>query len=966
MSSDPEADTLVGRSSQQGETAAGAGGATSSRSSGLRQGVTLGRYVVLERLGAGGMGIVVAAFDPDLDRKVAIKILNGVDGGWNERRTARLQREAKSLARFVHPNVVSVFDVGSYEGSVFVAMEYVQGETLEHRMKRWRDDPPPWETVVSIFLQAGEGLAAAHRAGIVHRDFKPANAMVASDGRVVVLDFGLAHQPGESTSSDDGPSSLPASTSGDRLTRTGSMIGTPAYMSPEQMSLDAVGPASDQFSFCVALFQALYGQRPFSGDSLAKLVDSVLSGDIEAPPSTGGVPSRIHKAVVRGLSRKPEQRFDSMSELLDALREPVSPRRTWLWLGGGVLAVALGTVAVSQQVTSQCEGVDAGANERWNDSVAAKLGAQFEQVDGDFGRDVADLVTPKLNAYAERWTAGRRDACEATRVRDEASDAVLVSRVLCYERSLAALDGWLTIAQSADKTVVAGASMSITRLPNLKECESDRVDLRRADVLSDPKARAEMQRIEASLGRAETAAALGQMEGLEAMLLEAGAAADAIGAGPLASRALVQHALLLANTGQPPEAALKSARDAVLKAEVSGDDLALMAALRALVYVAGFHLDRLDDARAATDRLQAVVARNGDLPQHLRPLLVIRGKLARRANDDAAAIEAMKAAVELVEEYDLPFDKNDVEVLTTLATSYVRMGRYEEAEAAARRALALGQAELGMGHPTNALTQVAFARVESSRGNEESALAAYRRAAKIFQERYPTGNRNTIAMHNEIGRTLNALGRTDEALAEFKAGLGPMRAILGDDHVNVATFLTNIGVAQGRLGMYEKAIESHTESLRIKRKALGIESTSTFYGAMNLGSALKRAGHLERAAELFSEANGWRLEHEGPQDALRAEALLGLGEIAHERGELQRANEQLTRAHELLTSDVKSFVQAKVRFALAKLRWDLGEFDEARQLARAAIKDWKSGPASKQNGLSEAQAWLSNRSGTAE
>ncbi|MEM6293607.1 MAG: serine/threonine-protein kinase [Myxococcota bacterium] len=926
---------------------------------------------MLERLGAGGMGIVVAAYDPDLDRKVAIKILNGGDGGWNERRTARLQREAKALARLVHPNVVSVFDVGSYEGSVFVAMEYVDGTTLGQRMGRmgrWRDEPPPWRTIVSTFIQAGEGLAAAHDAGLVHRDFKPANAMVTTEGRVVVLDFGLANQADDNTSSEDGPPSVPSLTSGDRLTRTGAMIGTPAYMSPEQMSRRPVGPASDQFSFCVALFQALYGQRPFSGDSLAKLVDSVLTGEIEVPPSTGDVPARVHKAVLRGLSRKPEQRFESMTELLDALREPpASPRRTWLWLGGAaVLAAVASTVAVSQRMTSRCDGVETGAKERWNEDVAAELATRFEQVDGEFGRDVADVISPKLDEYVERWTAGRRDACEATHVRKEASDVVLLSRFLCYERSLAALDGWLTIALAADKAVITGAPLSIGRLPTLTKCESNTVNLRRAEVLSDPQARAEMQRIEASLDWAATAAALGQMNGLESSLIESGAAAEAIGASLLASRAKVQHALLLTNTGQAPEDALKIAKAGVLAAEASGDDLALMAALRGLIYVVGFHMDRLDEARAATDRLQAVVARNGDDPLYVRPLLVVRGKLDRAAGDDAAAIETLEAAVALTEEHDLPFDAQDIEVLSTLATCYVRKGRYDEAEAAARRALALGQAELGKEHTSNALSEVALARVESGRGNEESALAAYRRAAAIFRDRAPADNRNTIAMHNEIGRTLNALGRTDEALAEFEAGLEPMRRVLGADHVNVASFLSNIGIAQEKLGMYEKSIDSHEESLRIKRKALGVESKSTFYGAMNLGSALKRAGHLDQAAEVFTEANGWRLEHVGPEDPFRAEALFGLGEIAHERGDLGQANEHLTRAVALLNSDVKSFVQAKVRFALAKLRWDLGEFDEARALARAAIENWESGTKAQQGGLSEARAWLSNHSRTPE
>src|SRR5262245_37690244 len=208
------------------------------------------------------MGVVYAAYDPELDRRVALKLLHA--GGSVEARK-RLLREAQAMARLAHPNVIAVHDVGTWGDEVFVAMEFVEGPTLAERV---RDEEPGWREVLDLYLQAGEGLAAAHVAGIVHRDFKPQNALVGRDGRVRVLDFGLARGTGAlpPREAEEGPDSGAApGLLVTPLTRSGSRMGTPAYMSPEQFEGLPADELSDQFSFCVALYEALYGERPFGG-----------------------------------------------------------------------------------------------------------------------------------------------------------------------------------------------------------------------------------------------------------------------------------------------------------------------------------------------------------------------------------------------------------------------------------------------------------------------------------------------------------------------------------------------------------------------------------------------------------------------------------------------------------------------------------------------------------------------------
>ena len=301
----------------------------------LDTGARVGRYVVLSVVGRGGMGVVYAAYDPELDRKVALKLLRpGVgSSGRTLDHHARLLREAQALARVSHPNVVVVHDVGSVDDEVFVAMEFVEGESLD----RWRARGRSWREVLDVFIKAGRGLAAAHAAGLVHRDFKPTNVLVGDDGRVRVLDFGLARPAARLPSEAEAPigqvatgdlelsgdvSKLPtlASQRGDgSLTETGAMLGTPLYMAPELYDGKPADAASDQFAFCASLWEGLYGRRPFGAETLLGHVDAVRSGAIIDPPADSPVPSELHRILRRGLDPEPGRRFGGMHALLAEL-----------------------------------------------------------------------------------------------------------------------------------------------------------------------------------------------------------------------------------------------------------------------------------------------------------------------------------------------------------------------------------------------------------------------------------------------------------------------------------------------------------------------------------------------------------------------------------------------------------------------------------------------------------------------
>ena len=301
----------------------------------LEPGARLGRYVVERLLGSGGMGVLYAARDTTLDRRVAVKLMRPHFA--DETGRARLLREAQAMAQLSHPNVVNVFDLGEVDERVFVAMELVEGGTL----RDWLKTPRTPEAIRDAFLQAGEGLLAAHRAGLVHRDFKPENVLVGADGRARVTDFGLA-RPGEVS---DAPPRLLATGAVD-LTQTGAVLGTPAYMSPEQLSLQPADARSDQYSFCVALFEALAGRRPYEGRTLHEVRARVLAGGVTRPAGDR-MTDATWRVLERGLRVDPSRRYPSMRELLDELRAPPAGPKTALFAGLGIaLGVAAAAVAV--------------------------------------------------------------------------------------------------------------------------------------------------------------------------------------------------------------------------------------------------------------------------------------------------------------------------------------------------------------------------------------------------------------------------------------------------------------------------------------------------------------------------------------------------------------------------------------------------------------------------------------------
>lgn len=344
----------------------------------LRPGDRIGRYVVRNRLGRGGMGVVWGAYDPVLGRRVALKLVRHRDSMEPDEIQVdeRLRREAQALARLSHPNVVSLYDVGTCEHGDYLALELVPGVDLEQWL---RTKTRIWQDIVRVFLKAGRGLAAAHVAGLIHRDFKPANVIVGPQNHVTVVDFGLArsaeldttlgtstapHANANADADAEPDASAHARGSSDsvatrallskRLTGTNMIVGTRGYMAPEQLLGLTVGPRADQFSFCVALYEALYGIRPYPGKNALETATSFANGVFIEPTDRKGVPRRVHEVLCKGLSVEPDDRFGSVDALLAALRRAMPRMRPHTRLVSVLVATAALSAGIGAWVQAAC------------------------------------------------------------------------------------------------------------------------------------------------------------------------------------------------------------------------------------------------------------------------------------------------------------------------------------------------------------------------------------------------------------------------------------------------------------------------------------------------------------------------------------------------------------------------------------------------------------------------------------
>jgi predicted Ser/Thr protein kinase len=580
----------------------------------------IGRYTLGEVLGRGAMGVVHAARDPELDRDVAVKLLR------SQASPARLRREAQALAKLAHPNVVRVYDVGDADGQTFIAMELVPGENL----RQWLTTRRAVDEIITVLVKAGHGLAAAHAAGLVHRDFKPDNVLLASTGQVLVGDFGLARAAEGAPPSEDGaPAPVTAAAiSSESLTATGTVVGTPAYMAPEQ-ALGEATPAADQYAFCVTAWEALYGARPYAGLTLEEVRGNARAGRL-VKPETSEVPKRVEEALRRGLARRPEARFPSMEALLLAIAPAPVHRRRWPWIAAG-LAIAGGGVATAVVLAggggprASCADAAALVEPAWSASTEDALARRFDRTTADtFGR------------YATGWQAARVEACRATHERGEQTADHLARRVACLDRARDELRLTIAAALASSPTELVNVRSVADALPSVERCET-----MPATAAPPAQVKRSIDELDAALAGLELSLASGTPSITLAMASDLRAAADALGYLPQRLHAHLLEARVAAWTGDVA-AAETELRDVIVLAEEARDDFTRARAGASLAAVIAER--RPDDAAQAVASARAALTRAGRDPTTERALLLAEGQIAD-ARGDLPTARAMQERV---------------------------------------------------------------------------------------------------------------------------------------------------------------------------------------------------------------------------------------------------------------------------------------------------------------------------------
>ncbi|MBL8917196.1 MAG: tetratricopeptide repeat protein [Archangium sp.] len=801
-----------------------------SEASGVTKGEALDRYVILERLGAGGMGEVFSAWDPVLDRKVAVKVLRGDFEGspLGEELKTRLLREAQSLARLSHPNVVTVHDVGLANGRIFLAMEFVEGLTL----KKWLEGGPEkkrpgWRSILEVFLAAGEGLAAAHEQGITHRDFKPDNVVVSTDGRVRVMDFGLAH--GEAAPPTE------RATDEKRVRRTitapGAMLGTPAYMSLEALHSQPTDFRSDEFSFCVALFEALYGVRPFEGATPGALAVEIEGNRVVSPPRSE-VPKRIHQLILKGLRANPAERFQTLRALLIQLGRRRSNRDQGVTAASisvlAVLAVGL-TITVWYRGRTRCSDVEGRLAGVWDSKVRESARAAFVASDKPWAAAAWKEAETRLDAYAAQWLTQRRAACESAMERD---DAQLGQEILCLSRRLSDLEATTQLLSRADAEVIERAVPTVSALPSLSACRSaqglkTQTDSLRTD-LSAVKARLDAGKFADALALASEVAVRADAENDRAAFAEArlwAAIARMRQGDGKAAETLIEESILAAVAARDDELQARGWVERVGFAALSGSSA---------------DADRWAKfARAALDRIGAPLDLEASLANNLGVLAAGRGDFARALESHQRALTLRRQV--LGEKHWLVARSH-----SNLGVAFKGLGRFDDARAQYEQALAIDEAALDPSHPQVAETLNNLGNVLQAQGQPTAARRALERALRIKEGAFGADSLPVAVTLTNLGALLLDLSDLEAATAALQRALA-IKEQKAPDSTSLAITLTNLAQARRAQKQWKESIAFDDRALKIRVAKLGEQHLDVAYNLTGLGEAKFKAGDLPGA-----------------------------------------------------------------------------------------------------------------------
>jgi tetratricopeptide (TPR) repeat protein len=848
----------------------------------------LARYRLRRVLGEGAMGQVWLADDPELSRQVAIKLVRAQAGERNLVHAQRLAREARAMARISHPNVVQIFDVGTHgdDTEVFIVMEYVDGETLA----QWLSCSParPHREVLGVFLQAAAGLDAAHHAGLVHRDFKPANVLLGQDGRARVGDFGLARTDHEARRAyATGPLDDELSiTQGGSLTESGAVVGTPLYMAPEQHTGDDADTRSDQYAFCVALYEGLAGRRPFQG-KLAEVSRAKFSRELVEPLPGRAIAEPVLAVLHRGLDPDPSRRWESMAALSWALRRASAPRRRWV--AAALAGVATATVlGLTQDPTNAC----AAGEIQWDHTRRSSVVAALTTANGE---TAAANVVDRLDEIATTWRSRALEVCERADRRAQ----------VCVREVGTQFDATVSLLVDGDPRAVGRAAAAVEGLPGVDGCSTeDEAD--RSEVDAHTLAMRDELAEAAAIGRAGSAD-----EALAlAMPVREAAVAQGEDGRAIAAVAAFEIGFAYQHADRHDEA-VPWLRTAYFEALAIGDDRTAVAAVPPLA----IHMATRRDFEAADEWMRhadALVARRPPTLVVQRTLMTARAAIAAIHGDTESAARLLRETMQLAEEQGS--DVGWLSAARNLSTALLRHGALDECLALRREVVDRSAAVYGPDALATAHARVAYAEVLANRdrraaldelrgaqavlvgsgaaahgglatayftesmilgrlGEFAGAIVASEKAVSVL-ERFDGANLGRRAAYlASLGSARDDAGDVDGALRDLGAALD----LLGDGPTHEAA---EIHLARGYIlrksGRHAEAAQDARTARAILRSLASPSVGRILATYADEGFALRSAGRCPEALVSLGEGAAWA----GATPALGVDAIVFEGEVA--------------------------------------------------------------------------------------
>ena len=944
--------------------------------------VKIGRFSVLHPIGAGGMGEIFAAYDPELDRKVAIKLVRSESR--SSQAADRLYREAQTLARLSHPNVVQVYEVGRHEGQVFLAMEFVRGQDLQGWLAS--DQQRSWREALQVMIAAGRGLAAAHEAGLMHRDFKPANVLVGDDGQVRVIDFGLARSDEhgvrgaegaapELVTLDSGVQQRIGASASASLTMTGSILGTPAYMSPEQMEAQPTDRRSDQWSFCVALFEALYGERPFVGATMAELRSRILSDKRPLPPRGSPVPARIGHIIQRGLAVEPAARHESMDALLEQLERDPARRRRRLLGTALALATALGLGLLLAQwllpepaiASDPCAAAGHEIDEVWTPAISEEVRSAFAVSGVPYADDAHAAVSARVDRYLTDWRGERQRACEATHVRKVQTPELLELRSLCLDRRALRLRGLIDAWRRAEPAMVENAVRAADELPELASCADGELLRLGMRPPTDPEVAARVNDIRAQLAAGHAREYAGDYDGGIALAEQQAVEAARLEYAPVRAEALYLAGRLriLRSRDDDVQRGRAQLLQAVGLAESSRHDL-----LAARIWNTLTGLRAMDAPDAAergrfSMRAVAAVARIGDRGLEFAHTVRNQGLLAFFDKDHEQAVAHLQRAIDLLSRrggHPLMVAQYRME----LGNALDQLGRTDDARTAHQQSMDELRAQLGPRHPRVATQAFNMGRVLVSSGEFDAARALLADLPATWTSLQGKSGRMVGQVHMLLADLEQQAGHLDAAERHARQALAIYELHYRQDNpTRLMQPVLVLSVIEYRRRQYEEALELGQEAIALYRGGLpkgadpAKDTTLAIY-RNNLGEILIGLQRHREALDIFRDTEKVFARTKHP--VLMALPHKGRGLAFLQQGQPTRAIASLERALESFRKHPGYPIElADTAWALAQaLRASGTSPTRARELAAEARTIYRDhGPAGAE--LTQAiDAWLTS------